>query len=66
MEPVHDALSDCGGEGEPPSLGRVDPQMAYREFETNGQGGLDALLATLDGSDQASAPKPPLVLCFRS
>jgi len=66
MEPVHDALRECGGEGEAPSLGRVDPQMAYREFEANGQGGLDALLANLDGSDEASAPKPSLVLCFHS
>jgi len=54
MAPVHDALSECGGEGsEPPSLSRVDPQMALREFESDGQGGLDALLANLDGSDQA-------------
>ena len=52
MEPVHDALSECveeeGVEANP--LSRVDPQMAFREFEANGQGGLDALLANLDGS----------------
>lgn len=38
----------------------VDPQMAFSEFSTNGQTGLDAMLAALDSGHQV----PPLPLIF--
>lgn len=54
MEAVHDSLSESEGCQAMPELGHVDPGRALQEYETNGQGGLDALLTALDGSPQVS------------
>ena len=57
MEVVHDALSESDLSQLMPDLGYVDPGMALQEYETNGQGGLDALLTALDGSSEVSLLK---------
>ena len=50
MQPVHDSLSESAGGRAAPQLGQVNPAMALQEYESNGQGGLDALLEALDSS----------------
>lgn len=52
METVHDALADSPLRQSMPELGHIDPGMALQEYETNGQGGLDALLSALDGTSE--------------
>lgn len=52
MHAVHDTLAGSSLNDSMPELGHVDPVMALEEYETNGQGGLDALLSTLDKSSE--------------
>ena len=49
MQPVHDSLEPIAAAQPMPQMGHVDPGMAFQEYETNGQDGLDGLLAALDG-----------------
>ena len=48
MQPVHDVLRESNTCHSIPALEPVDPGMALEEYESRGQGGLDALLAALD------------------
>lgn len=48
MQPVHDTLLPIEGTATKP-LRNIDPDAARQEFMANGQGGLDELLAALDG-----------------
>lgn len=55
MAPVHSSLSPAEEETGADSLStHVDPYAARQEYVANGQGGLDDLLAALDGGFQAS------------
>ena len=56
MQPVHDSLSESAGGAAVPQLGQVNPAMALQEYESNGQGGLDALLEALDSSSDVRKP----------
>ena len=56
MQPVHDSLSESAGGRAAPQLGRVNLAMALQEYESNGQGGLDALLEALDSSSDVRLP----------
>lgn len=64
MEGIHDGLQDSAASGGLPSLGHVDPSMALQEFESNGQGGLDALLAAMDASDKVRNPACTFTTCL--
>ena len=55
MEAVHNILSESDLKQMMPDMGYVDPGMALEEYETNGQGGLDALLTALDGSSEVTS-----------
>ena len=52
LQEVHDGLSESELSQSMPELGFVDPGTAFQEYESNGQGGLDALLTALDGSSE--------------
>ena len=60
MRPVHDALAAAEGIAAAP-LRHVEPDTARREFNENGQTGLDELLAALDGDVEVrQSTGPPL------
>ena len=60
MQPVHDLLKESAASRELPPLEHVDPSVALREFESSGQGGLDALLAAFDSESASEVPPPNL------
>ena len=56
MQPVHDVLRESNTSMSIPQLEPVDGNTALQEYETHGQGGLDALLAALDAESTVSLP----------
>lgn len=55
MEGVHEQLQEPGQAHELP-LGHIDPLTAFEEYGSNGQGGLDALLAALEDRTEVRWP----------
>ena len=62
MQPVHDVLRESNTSRSIPELETIDPSKALEEYESYGQGGLDALLAALDA--EATVRHSPFSICF--